>query len=50
MRSDSLQLCQRVANMFLSTILQKEQTMLFEDVELCAISCRGSDTKIDNFW
>jgi len=36
--------------MFLSMILEEEQTMLFEDVELRAISCRGSDAKIDNFW
>jgi len=35
--------------MFLSTILQEEQTMLLEDVELCAIPCGGSDAKIDNF-
>jgi len=24
--------------------------MLFEDVELCAISCRCGDTKVNNFW
>jgi len=41
MRSDSLQLCQGVANVFLSMILQEIQTMLFEDMELCVIPCRS---------